>query len=350
MGMTFIDDVTGDFPISKEGMNVGALQFATRAYKYSDMVADKAMAQAARFDMAIRGARPDLGDIKEPPLTLVPGAMGVKTNMHLGVEEAMKIDGRNGVIDTLLVLTDGLPTGGTNKGGLADKAFVEARVQGVKVLFVLVGTIFQWVPLPSHWMDEPAIQINSFNDLAAVRARVVDMVCNAAVTTSSPKVQTTVVTNAPKVPPVVVFPPPPTAPPTADPTPPPTPPPTADPTTWKPGPNETPVYNKKYTKKWPHCSNGGACIKGSKCALEAACNAAGKECTGFSFTTGAVVGNGCLKKCGNAEFGGFGTGTHDYYAKGGYTICKASAEETQLADIEEGVNAEATWGSRRRRD
>merc|ERR1712159_416099 len=141
-----------------------------------------------------------------------------------------------------------------------------------------------------------------------------------------------------------------TAPPTADPTPPPTPPPTADPTTWKPGPNETPVYNIKYTKKWPHCSNVGACIKGSKCALEAACNAAGKECTGFSFTTGAVVGNGCLKKCGNAEFGGFGTGTHDYYAKGGYTVCKASAEETQLADIEEGVNAEATWGSRRRRD
>merc|ERR1712159_154389 len=190
-----------------------------------------------------------------------------------------------------------------------------------------------------------------------------------------------------------------TAPPTADPTPPPTPPPTADPTTWKPGPNETPVYNIKYTKKWPHCSNVGACIKGSKCALEAACNAAGKECTGFSFTTGAVVGNGCLKKCGNAEFGGFGTGTRDYYAKGGYTVCKASecvdtakngagsvrdgktaqckfyqktgqcakygqeckktcglcgttvsAEETQLADIEEGVNAEATWGSRRRRD
>merc|ERR1712072_961401 len=109
--MTFIDDVTGDFPISKEGMNVGALQFATRAYKYSDMVADKATAQAARFNMAPRGN-----------MTLVPGAMGARTNMHLGVEEAMKIDGRNGVIDTLLVLTDGLPTGGTNKGGLADKA------------------------------------------------------------------------------------------------------------------------------------------------------------------------------------------------------------------------------------
>lgn len=283
-------------------------------------------------------------------MTLVPGALGAQTNMHLSVEEAMKIGGRNGVIDTLLVLTDGLPKGGSTPGSLTDKAFTEARAQGVKVLFLLIGSFFQWpgFGLPSHWMDEPAIQINSFNDLAAVRGRVIDMVCNAALTTSSPKVQTAVVTNAPKVPPVVVFPPPPTASPTADPTPPPTPPPTADPTTWKPGPNETPVYNIKYTKKWSHCSNVGACIKGSKCALEAACNAAGKECTGFSFTTGAVVGNGCLKKCGNAEFGGFGKGTHDYYAKGGYTVCKA--EETQLADIEEGVNAEATWGSRRRRD
>ena len=37
------------------------------------------------------------------------------------------------------------------------------------------------------------------------------------------------------------------------------------------------------------------------------------QCTGFSFPVGATVGGGCLKKCGSAEFGGYGTESHDYW-------------------------------------
>jgi hypothetical protein len=41
-----------------------------------------------------------------------------------------------------------------------------------------------------------------------------------------------------------------------------------------------------------------------------------KGCSGFSFTADATQGDGCLKKCGATEFGGYGTGTHDYWVPG----------------------------------
>ncbi len=40
------------------------------------------------------------------------------------------------------------------------------------------------------------------------------------------------------------------------------------------------------------------------------------DCSGFSFTADATHGDGCLKKCGEKEFGGYGTGTHDYWVRG----------------------------------
>jgi uncharacterized protein YegL len=589
----FIDKMTGDFPISKEGMNLGAVQFATRAFRYSDMEENKTKAQQARQNMAPRG---------QPAGDGPTGKMGQKTNMHLGVEEAMKIPGRKNVIDTLLVLTDGLPTGGTNKGGLADVAFREARAQGVKVLFVLIGTIFNWVPLPSEWMSAPPVQINSFNGLQAARSRVVDMVCKESVTTSSPRVISTIVTATPNVPPVVVFPtPPPTAQPSQSPTPvpcepadvmlamdssnsilesdwekfrtftnklvsalpvatdkmhvgvveynsvaklvtkleddkaeltneidtglskfttgatrtdkaislatgelvqsgrggkpklivlltdglptkrtltdaafakahaadikvqivtigavvsylpmnpawsttgfppikmmngyaelltriesilgaicqltnvetappktagvpsvpaaaltfapvatlepsaqptltptevpttlppstegpsfapthtptehptstPTTTPTTDSPTVYKPKPGETPQYTKKYTSKWPSCKKVKCHTRYTKCQMEAACNAAA-ECAGFSFTTNAATGNGCLHLCGGAESSVFATGSHDYWAKGQYTMCKATAEE-ELQDIQVSAKTASKtkwWGHR----
>merc|ERR1711903_355794 len=80
--------------------------------------------------------------------------------------------------------------------------------------------------------------------------------------------------------------------------------------------------------------------------MEAACNAAA-ECTGFSFTVNAAVGNGCLKACGAAESGGYGKDSHDYWAKGKYAVCKA--EEEQLEEVQETAETKATWGRRRRR-
>jgi Mg-chelatase subunit ChlD len=392
----FIDQIISDFPISPHGMNVAALQFATRVHKYSDLEGNKTRALNARHSMAPRG---------EPAGAGPTGKMGEMTNMHYAVEEAMKIQGRSGVIDTLLVLTDGLPSGGTAPPGtLADIAFRKAKAQGIKVLFLLIGQLFRWIPLPSEWMSAPAVVIDSFGGLKDARQAVVDMVCNAAVTTSSPKVQETVITASPQTPPVIIPPPEPTPPtaepvtlqpteeptveatqrpsqepsqePTSQPTRTPTEvpttlPPTSDepslapthtptehptslptttpttyaPTFYKPKPGETPQYGKKYTKKWPHCKNV-KCMSGTKCQMEAACNAAA-ECTGFSFTVNAAVGNGCLKACGAAESGGYGKDSHDYWAKGKYAVCKA--EEEQLEEVQETAETKATWGRRRRR-
>jgi Mg-chelatase subunit ChlD len=390
----FIDQIISDFPISQHGMNVAALQFATRVHKYSDLEGNKTRALNARHSMAPRG---------EPAGAGPTGKMGEMTNMHYAVEEAMKIQGRSGVIDTLLVLTDGLPSGGTAPPGtLADIAFRKAKAQGIKVLFLLIGQLFRWIPLPSEWMSAPAVVIDSFGGLKDARQAVVDMVCNAAVTTSSPKVQETVITATPQTPPVIIPPPEPT-PPTAEPvtlqpteeptveatqrpsqepsqeptsqptlTPtevPTTLPPTSDepslapthtptehptslptttpttyaPTFYKPKPGETPQYGKKYTKKWPHCKNV-KCMSGTKCQMEAACNAAA-ECTGFSFTVNAAVGNGCLKACGAAEFGGYGKDSHDYWAKGKYAVCKAAITAAQHAATRPAGKNEEVVGS-----
>merc|ERR1712032_116585 len=74
-------------------------------------------------------------------------------------------------------------------------------------------------------------------------------------------------------------------------------------------------FVKKYTKKYPHCTNLGKCYNNApRTTLEKACKA-DKLCTGFSFTTGKTTGHGCLKKCGAKEFGGYGTGAYDYFAK-----------------------------------
>merc|ERR1711966_403891 len=278
----------------------------------------------------------------------------------------------------------------------------KAKAQGIKVLFLLIGQLFRWIPLPSEWMSAPAVVIDSFGGLKDARQAVVDMVCNAAVTTSSPKVQETVITASPQTPPVIIPPPEPTPPtaepvtlqpteeptveatqrpsqepsqePTSQPTRTPTEvpttlPPTSDepplapthtptehptslptttpttyaPTFYKPKPGETPQYGKKYTKKWPHCKNV-KCMSGTKCQMEAACNAAA-ECTGFSFTVNAAVGNGCLKACGAAEFGGYGKDSHDYWAKGKYAVCKAVITAAQHAATRPAGKNEEVVGS-----
>jgi hypothetical protein len=74
------------------------------------------------------------------------------------------------------------------------------------------------------------------------------------------------------------------------------------------------AYTKKYSKKWPHCSNIECPGTFSKASYEAMCNNF-KTCTGFSFTAGKDKGKGCLKKCGKKEFNGFGLNTYDYWVK-----------------------------------
>merc|ERR1712070_1093627 len=72
-------------------------------------------------------------------------------------------------------------------------------------------------------------------------------------------------------------------------------------------------FKIKYSKKWPHCHNV-KCMHGTTKSMQAEC-LKHKSCTGFSFTHGKSHGSGCLKKCGSREFGGYGRGSHDYWAR-----------------------------------
>ena len=87
-------------------------------------------AQNARKNMAPRG---------DPAGEGPTGKMGKRTNLHLGLEEAMQITGRKDAVNTLLVLTDGLPADNTAAGLACRKAIS----QGFKVVFVLVGSLFK---------------------------------------------------------------------------------------------------------------------------------------------------------------------------------------------------------------
>ena len=73
-------------------------------------------------------------------------------------------------------------------------------------------------------------------------------------------------------------------------------------------------FVKKYNKKYPHCANVKCMNNTPKRTFEKEC-AKQKICTGFTFQSGKSTGHGCLKKCGAKEFGGYGSGAYDYWAK-----------------------------------
>ena len=105
-------------------------------------------------------------------------------------------------------------------------------------------------------------------------------------------------------------------------------------------------YVKKFSAKWPHCSN-------SKCLTSAVfedfkllCSSS-SDCTGFSFPI-ASKGNigGCLKKCGTTEGSdGYGFGPHDYFVKTEPDLCPIarvyigpSDSRTRSVPLPEGVD------------
>jgi uncharacterized protein YegL len=163
--MSFIDKVVDDFPIAADGMHLGAVQFGSIAHKYSDLTGSKAEALANTKNMKARGK--------------AAGAMGEKTRMDLAVEEVLRMDTHSGraAVDVMVVITDGLPTDGTNKGRIADVAFEKVKKAGVKVTFVLIGELFKWLPIPDHWATGGTIQIDDFAGLDKIRSQLVKIVC-----------------------------------------------------------------------------------------------------------------------------------------------------------------------------
>jgi len=220
----FIGKLVSDFPIAEDGMHLGAVQFASVAHKYLELTGNKTTALASKSNMKVRGTGAD--------------AMGVRTRMDLAVKEVLKMDTSSGraVVDMMLVITDGLPTGGAAPGGVADVAFKKAKAAGVKVAFVLIGELFKFLPVPSEWATGGTIQINDFSGLEHIRSQVANKVCGGVNSAPTPMPTKEPIT----LPPTTVEPSrtpmtdkpsrPPTMTPTARPTMPPTPTPTNDPT------------------------------------------------------------------------------------------------------------------------
>lgn len=72
---------------------------------------------------------------------------------------------------------------------------------------------------------------------------------------------------------------------------------------------------RKYTAKWPHCTNINCFGTTALTDAEDYCMAT-PECHGFSFSTGVESGSGCYKQnCWPDEVNGYGSTTHDYYEK-----------------------------------
>jgi hypothetical protein len=174
--MTFHDKLLNEFPIAEGGMHVGIEQFASRTALVSPLTGVKTdLLQANKDNMHPRGNDTN--------------SLGTNTRMDKAVDAALvqfKMGGRSSVNDVLVMLTDGLPTGGSFPGSMADKAFARAKAAGVQVLFVLIGTVFQWLPLPKSWYSNAPIMINNFAALERARKSVVDLICTTVSKTPSP--------------------------------------------------------------------------------------------------------------------------------------------------------------------
>lgn len=76
-------------------------------------------------------------------------------------------------------------------------------------------------------------------------------------------------------------------------------------------------YKKKYSNKWPRCTNIECLDSQTQKTFEELCDKY-TGCTGFTFPSGkgkTDKGSGCLKRCGRKEFGGKGKGKHSYWGK-----------------------------------
>jgi hypothetical protein len=176
--MQFVDKLIDAFPISQGGMHMANVQFGDTA----KVIENKGQVWASTKVAA-----------KSTRSKITHGATGANTMMNLAVDEAVKLFSKSrGAVDVLLVITDGLPTGGIQAGSPSDVAFRKARAEGKEVLFVLIGNLFRWLKLPSAWMSSEPVQISNFAALEKAHAEVIKMVCKTAQAAQVQTVHTTV--------------------------------------------------------------------------------------------------------------------------------------------------------------
>ncbi len=71
-------------------------------------------------------------------------------------------------------------------------------------------------------------------------------------------------------------------------------------------------YRVKYSGTWPNCENLACLDERTLAQMRQKCDE-DPTCTGFTFEQDADFSGGCLKACGDAEFGGFGEGRYNYF-------------------------------------
>lgn len=133
---SFLDGLPMGRRNGERQMRVGGVVFATKARRLNGGTLTSVAA-----------------DAKAAFRTLRYRSVGDDTRLDRGVDEAQKIlraQGREGVSKVVLVMTDGVPTGGTSFGSPADVTLRRVRENGIKVNVVMATDPVDSWPRYSH--------------------------------------------------------------------------------------------------------------------------------------------------------------------------------------------------------
>jgi Mg-chelatase subunit ChlD len=158
-------------PISNGAMHFGTIQYGTvtKAQRNGALDGDSDAAMKALRQMLPRRE-----------------TLGKKSQLDKGVRAAEKMfsDGRGGVGRVLIIVTDTIPSGGSNRGSPADVALRGAQLRGIKIVFVLVtnsNAVLRSAGLPQAWATR-WIKTRRFSKLAAIQAKASMLICENAKT------------------------------------------------------------------------------------------------------------------------------------------------------------------------
>jgi len=162
----FMDSLLRKLPLSKAGMQAGILGYATDVNYQSELSSDISKLLAARKELV---STPNGRTFTDKAVSAAIAQL-TKSGFTAPGPKAM------------VVLTDGLPT----DRAAAEKAYLAAAVNGIKVLTVLVGEANLWPP-PASWSTVAPIQVTSGMDglTDSMLDRIIRQICEMTESSSS---------------------------------------------------------------------------------------------------------------------------------------------------------------------
>lgn len=162
----FMDSLLRKLPLSKAGMQAGILGYATDVNYQSELSSDTSKLLAARKELV---STPNGRTFTDKAVSAAIAQL-TKSGFTAPGPKAM------------VVLTDGLPT----DRAAAEKAYLAAAVNGIKVLTVLVGEANLWPP-PASWSTVAPIQVTSGMDglTDSMLDRIIRQICEMTESSSS---------------------------------------------------------------------------------------------------------------------------------------------------------------------